>query len=164
MFLQLLSKPNTLLVEQAIWGLGNIAGDNIETRDLMLLSNTMSFFVALYEQVKVLNVKMRDQIIWAASNLCRMKPSPDLDKILEGFSMFAETISSTKDVTVQIDCAWSLSTMCKKKTAMKFYEMDLLPVLVDLLHADDIILLQLVAKMIGTLTSGGPEICEVIFS
>ena len=67
----LLTKKDPNILDQAVWGLGNIAGDCTAFRDLVLQNNTMASLSNLYSHIKAQNTKMSEDIIWAASNLCR---------------------------------------------------------------------------------------------
>ena len=161
LFIHLLSKANIAIIEHAIWGLGNLAGDSIEFRDIVVMNYTMNNFVILYQQVKTTNKKLSEQIVWAASNLCRRRPAPDLAKIESGFAMFAEALLASDNKSVQIDSIWSLMALCKKTNAHRFVEFNLIPKLMELLDAEDAMIQQPAARIVGTLTNSGPEICDV---
>jgi importin subunit alpha-2 len=47
LLVNLLSSPVTNLVEQAVWALGNIAGDGPNQRDLVLQANTLPRLLSL---------------------------------------------------------------------------------------------------------------------
>lgn len=65
------------MLSQAIWGLGNIAGDSPKTRDI-LLGHT-GIVQAMCTQLNV-NTKLSvlRNTVWVLSNFCRGKPPPSL--------------------------------------------------------------------------------------
>ena len=52
MFVDLLNSTNVEVVEQAIWGLGNIAGDNPKIRDMVINSNAVEPITQLLDKSK----------------------------------------------------------------------------------------------------------------
>jgi importin subunit alpha-6/7 len=48
-FIQLLESPHIEVVEQVIWGIGNIAGDSPMTRDSVLNSGALDRIAAVLE-------------------------------------------------------------------------------------------------------------------
>lgn len=47
MFVKLLSSPNILIAQQAIWAIGNIAGDSPNNRDLILNAGGLNPLIKL---------------------------------------------------------------------------------------------------------------------
>lgn len=68
---------------QAIWGLGNIAGDNTEFRDLTIEAGLINKFIHILQTTtKKFLIK---NTTWALTNLCRGRPLPLYSKVEKVF-------------------------------------------------------------------------------
>eukprot|EP01135_Chromosphaera_perkinsii_P003911 Nk52_evm12s262 gene=Nk52_evmTU12s262 len=106
-FISLLMSPNEDVVEQAVWALGNIAGDGPECRNLVLASNIMA------PLLQVLSISSKLSMIrnatWTLSNLCRGKnPPPDFSMVMPSLPILAKLIYNPDD-EVLTDACWALS-------------------------------------------------------
>jgi hypothetical protein len=160
-YVQLLGKNNINLVEQAVWGVGNLCSESLQVRDMFVNNNTMCAVVEVYEKVKLVNPNLRDQIIWAASNICRQKPFPNVDKIVVGLRMFAEVLKSASKKSVIVDCVWALNSMANAKTLQLFLESGVMEKLVGLLRSEDYSVLHPVLKIVGVFTNSDGVYCDV---
>jgi hypothetical protein len=74
---QMLAEPDEQLQEQAVWTLGNIAGDGPQPRDQTLKTNALSQTCALILSSSQVNRRtLLDTAVWTLSNLVRGKPAP----------------------------------------------------------------------------------------
>merc|ERR1719444_635737 len=76
-FVELLRSPNDDVREQAVWALGNIAGDSPNFRDLVLQSGGLEPIMQVLSMSE--KTSMLRNATWALSNLCRGKPPPPLE-------------------------------------------------------------------------------------
>jgi len=105
-FVELLQSPSEDVREQAVWALGNIAGDSPNFRDLVLTSG------GLHPVMKILGESAKTSMMrnttWTLSNLCRGKPPPPLEWVSPACATLANLIHSI-DVEVLTDACWALS-------------------------------------------------------
>lgn len=63
------------IVDQAIWGIGNLAADNVKYRDQILKAGGMKALITVIESSQ--NKTIIRNGAWAITNLCRGIPVPD---------------------------------------------------------------------------------------
>jgi hypothetical protein len=105
-FVELLQSPNDDVREQAVWALGNIAGDSPNFRDLVLQSGGLNPVMTVLRESE--KTSMMRNATWTLSNLCRGKPPPPFEWVSPALGTLANLIYST-DVEVLTDACWALS-------------------------------------------------------
>lgn len=105
-FVQLLLSPNDDVREQAVWALGNIAGDSPNFRDLVLQSGGLEPVMNVIRSAEKMSI-IRNAT-WTLSNLCRGKPQPPLQWVVPALGTLAQLIHST-DVEALTDACWALT-------------------------------------------------------
>lgn len=105
-FVQLLQSPNDDVREQAVWALGNIAGDSPNFRDLVLQSGGLNPVMTVLRESE--KTSMMRNATWTLSNLCRGKPPPPFEWVSPALSMLANLIYNS-DVEVLTDACWACS-------------------------------------------------------
>merc|ERR1719356_1072976 len=105
-FVELLNSPNCDVREQAVWALGNIAGDSPNFRDLVLQSGGLNPIALVLRETE--KTSMMRNATWTLSNLCRGKPPPPFEWVSPALGTLANLIYST-DVEVLTDACWALS-------------------------------------------------------
>jgi hypothetical protein len=68
------------VIEQAIWGIGNIAGDGPRIRDIVIAAGAVNPIADLLDQVQNGSSFTRNAS-WTLSNFCRGRPAPNLDSV-----------------------------------------------------------------------------------
>lgn len=93
-FIKLLASPTSNVAEQAVWALGNIAGDGPATRDIVLNNNAIEGLMRLITNETP--ISFLRNIVWLMSNLCRNKnPPPPFEKVKVMLPVLAELLQHT---------------------------------------------------------------------
>merc|ERR1719170_16059 len=116
-FVKLLSSPNSEVREQAVWALGNIAGDSSDYRDLVLkTNNSMQRLITILHNNEVEpKLTMVRNATWCMSNFCRGKPKPEFSFIKDCIPVLAKLIMKN-DPEVLTDSCWALSYVTDDQT------------------------------------------------
>ena len=118
-----LASSNVDVVEQAVWALGNIAGDGPAPRDTLLRATTpdgtslLTALIQLYiraphatgDWTKEKCGGFRKNTLWTLSNCCRGKPQPAIDLIRPMFDFLCGVLASEEDNESVLDALWCVS-------------------------------------------------------
>ncbi|AED95795.1 importin alpha [Arabidopsis thaliana] len=156
LFVQLLASPDDDVREQAIWGLGNVAGDSIQCRDFVL--NSGAFIPLLHQLNNHATLSILRNATWTLSNFFRGKPSPPFDLVKHVLPVLKRLVYSD-DEQVLIDACWALSNLsdASNENIQSVIEAGVVPRLVELLqHASPVVLVPAL-RCIGNIVSGNSQ-------
>eukprot|EP01039_Chlorochromonas_danica_P012472 gene12472-14274_t len=108
-FVRLIRTGDPRIVEQSAWGIGNMAGENPEIRDLCLAEGVMPPLVEAITGHVPTHVGMVRNATWTVSNLCRGKPKPSLALVSPAIPVLVRLIRAANDVSIITDACWALS-------------------------------------------------------
>eukprot|EP00698_Gefionella_okellyi_P017193 TRINITY_DN4991_c0_g1_i2.p1 TRINITY_DN4991_c0_g1~~TRINITY_DN4991_c0_g1_i2.p1 ORF type:complete len:368 (-),score=103.60 TRINITY_DN4991_c0_g1_i2:1159-2262(-) len=94
------------VAEQAVWAIGNIAGDATRNRDQLLKMGVLDRVIASVEGHKA--ASLWRNCAWTISNLCRAKPAPDFQLTKAAIPTLFNMLM-TSDDEVLADTCWALS-------------------------------------------------------
>ncbi len=95
-FVLLLSSPNGDVREQAVWALGNIAGDSAALRDEVLNHNALMPLLRQLDS-KTTRISMIRNATWTLSHFCRGKPQPPFELVKPALSTLASLICEAEE-------------------------------------------------------------------
>ena len=111
--IRLLDSTSVEIREQAVWALGNIAGDSPELRDEVLGHNIVPILTRRLDAELSLPARKQHpplmrNAVWTIANLCRGKPPPAFAKVRGVIPVLGRAIE-TNDTEMQADACWALN-------------------------------------------------------
>jgi hypothetical protein len=106
LFIGLLSSKLLALCEQAVWALGNIAGEDVTFRDKIIDYGGIENILRLLDRAK--SRKLMKQAVWVLSNLCRKTPIPEFEKIRLTVPFFTKILAEETSSELLTDSLWAL--------------------------------------------------------
>ncbi|KAK9218759.1 hypothetical protein WN943_007396 [Citrus x changshan-huyou] len=152
-FVKLLSSPSDDVREQAVWALGNVAGDSPRCRDLVLSQGALIPLLAeLNEHAKLSMLRNATRTL---SNFCRGKPEPPFDQVRPALPALAQLVHSNDEDVLTYAC-WSLSYLADgtNDKIQAVIEAGVCPRLVELLGHPSPSVLTPALRTVGNIVTG----------
>ncbi|XP_060138796.1 importin subunit alpha-8 isoform X3 [Zootoca vivipara] len=153
----ILSSPKMHICEQAVWALGNIAGDGPLYRDVLINFNAIPPLLSLVTPCTP--VGFLRNITWTLSNLCRGKnPYPPLAAVQQMLPMLMNLLQYD-DEAILADASWAFSYLTdgSNDRIHVVVEVGVLPRLVQLLAYADLPILTPALRTLGNIVTGTDE-------
>jgi HEAT repeat protein len=162
-FVQLLSSPAEEVREQAVWALGNIAGDSAKCRDFVLSLNCLEPLLRILQSNPKLS--MMRNATWSLSNLCRGKPIPSFNYIQPAMPTLASFLWHT-DEEVLADACWAISYISDgpNDRIEAVIQANIVPRLIELLMATQTSVQTPALRTIGNIVTGNDKQTQVIIN
>ena len=106
--INLLKSPHIEVVEQAIWGIGNIAGDGPRIRDIVIDAGAVDPIADILDS-KIYSESFTRNASWTLSNFCRGRPAPNLQKIRRCVPSLARVLIQNEKEDIIGDICWAMS-------------------------------------------------------
>ncbi|KAF7243005.1 Importin subunit alpha-5 [Varanus komodoensis] len=153
----LLSSPHMHICEQAVWALGNIAGDGPMYRDTLINFNVIPPLLSLVAPSTPTGF-LRN-ITWALSNLCRNKnPYPPLGAVKQMLPALT-CLLQHEDKDILSDACWAISYLTdgSNDRIQIVVELGILPQLVKLMTSPELPILTPALRAMGNVVTGTDE-------
>lgn len=132
LFIEVAKNSYPEIAEQAIWGLGNIAGDNdYHFKNLIIRSDAIKVLTDVYINSSELNLK--NNIIWVFSNLARLKKDENPDNLKDArvfleptLFIMLEKFILTDNEEIKEECIIGLTPYAKGKFLKNFISLEFL--------------------------------------
>merc|ERR1719273_2411846 len=106
-FVNILATEDGDIREQAVWALGNIAGDCAELRDRVLRANTLNYLLQIFISQSD-NRELLRHATWTLSNFCRGKPHVDFEIVKPALGLLKQLLEVDDD-EILVDACWAIS-------------------------------------------------------
>lgn len=161
-FVRLLRSPHTNVAEQAVWALGNIAGDGPELRDFIIKAGIVEPLLSLI--TPEIEFSFLRNVTWTLSNLCRNKnPSPPFEVVKQCLPALGHLICHP-DKEVQADACWALSYLTDgtNDKIQEVVDSGVVPQLVKLLNGDEVSVVTPALRAIGNIVTGSDTQTDIV--
>jgi len=160
-FLKLLKVKDHEVVEQSVWGLGNIAGDSPQFRDKILNQSGVELLVNALKNAP--NVSLKRNGAWALSNFCRGKPLPSYSLVCGAIPFFADLLKSEEDEQTLNDIAWALAYLTANEQGVEsFLAQNAVPNLIQYLSHHSAPIVSAILRTIGNIVSGTEQQTSIV--
>lgn len=162
MLIKLLFSENETVREQAVWAIGNIAGDNSNCRDMILQSNGL--YLVTQVGVNSERPSMQKNAYWTVSNLCKGKPPPQFCEVQQALPVLAKVIQTEGSPDLLADCLQSLASISEgnEEKIQAVIDTGVVAKIIELLNHFAYTVQMPALRIIGNIAQGNEEQTQVI--
>ncbi|KAJ3438084.1 importin subunit alpha-4 [Anaeramoeba flamelloides] len=152
-FCHLLSSKDKKIQDQAIWGLGNIAGESAEYRDQILSLKVFPKIISLLKNEQ--STLFLQNSIWTLSIFVKQQPSPIFDEVKDAFPIFYDLLQH-KDQEICSSALWGLSWFStgELENIQTIIELGIVPIIIEQLKNNNNKVYIPCIKILGNISSG----------
>lgn len=96
------------MIEQSIWALGNLAGDNVNIRNLIISRGAVDPISKIVFAAPAGSSFCRNSS-WTLTNLCRGRPGPPFHQIINAVTVLAKVLIENDRTEIISDICWAFS-------------------------------------------------------
>ena len=161
-FVKLLETPHVELIEQVIWGLGNMAGDGPRIRNLVISAGAVNPISEYLDRAPAGSTFTRNAS-WALSNMCRGRPAPDFEQIKRATVALAKVLKENDSEEIIGDVCWALSYISDGGVEQipTILQTNVLPRIVELLEHKEMAISVSCLRTIGNILTGSDAETQV---
>jgi hypothetical protein len=135
------------------WAVGNIAGDSIYYRDLVLKSYIYVKIIAYSSILPIQKENEYRNLVWSLGNLARGKPRPSNEILITLFPIFQRAILQSTDNFILIDALLGFCYISEKINGPIFYSEYILKKIIIILNSNTFACAVQVLKLLGNYIS-----------
>lgn len=159
-FVNILATEDGDIKEQAVWALGNIAGDSAELRDRVLRADALNNLLTVFVNHNN-NTGLLRNATWTLSNFCRGKPHADFE-ILRPSLQLLNNLLQVEDEEILVDTCWAISYISDDPTPnnsriQEVIDHGFLPHLVRHLDHPSTLVIHPALRAVGNIVTGNDE-------
>ncbi|CAI2363397.1 unnamed protein product [Moneuplotes crassus] len=146
------------IVDQSIWALGNIAGEHVNYKALILKEGVIKPLSNILKNVEP-NSIMAKNCIWCISNLLRDRPFPKIDELLYIIPIINEFFKINDIEEIIIECARAISYISDagEQTINKMLKLGMAKILSLHLNSSNVKIIFPLVRTLGNFVTGDDE-------
>jgi len=159
-FVKILAQEDGDIKEQAVWAVGNIAGDSAELRDRVLRADALSYLIQIFKDHQQ-NLGLLRNATWTLSNFCRGKPHADFCFLKPCLPLLVSLLQ-VEDDEILVDTCWAISYISDDPTStnsriQEVINFGFVPHLIRLLSHRSPLVVHPALRAIGNIVTGNDD-------
>lgn len=162
-FISLLGSEHKNIIEQSIWALGNIAGEDTIFKSMILKEGALKP-LALILSKSPIDTMLTRNCAWCITNLLRGKPMPVAEDIFFITPILCETLKANTKKEILTDAIWGLSYISDagEKAIMKIIENEACEAITAMLGSKHYNIVLPAIRTYGNFVTGDDMVTQVV--